>query len=409
MLASLSSVANAAEITTYDDNGRKGIYIKGEIVASDLDSFKKVQQDCCSSAGNKVIVALNSLGGLVGVAAQIGEIVHTKGYVTVVENECQSACTLIWLSGKPRWVFKGSTVGFHSTRKNNDSPERSREGNDAVREYLDYLGISVKASNWMLSADPESMNYLNKDIAQKLNIEYSEIEPATTTTTIAETVPLTFQGTWCSDDKESTEPGPSNAYNTYAFTLSKKTSCKESLTVHGNSLNTKEGDCSITNIQKLSEDVYRIVVCGFVSGTAQIEKGQLVFRVTNELENIKTTETETPKTETPNPKTEAPKPTTVSNPTPNDTDLLPSTFVGSWCRIDAKKQIYIQHGNCVNEGRLGILKDIIYNNPVQPKHDEKCYIKGVHQTTPNTYIAHDSCGDATKLVLEDNTLTLSRV
>lgn len=57
---------------------------------------------------------VSSPGGLVGEARVIAQIVKSRGLITVVSAECESACATILASGAERWLIEGGAVGLHS-------------------------------------------------------------------------------------------------------------------------------------------------------------------------------------------------------------------------------------------------------------------------------------------------------
>jgi hypothetical protein len=67
-----------------------------------------------TQAPNARVVHLDSLGGRVGVALNIADIVAARHLDTYVNHLCASACTLIFLAGRQRWIGERGRLGFHS-------------------------------------------------------------------------------------------------------------------------------------------------------------------------------------------------------------------------------------------------------------------------------------------------------
>ena len=59
------------------------------------------------------LIELDSIGGLIDVADEIGKFVERNDIVTFVQNSCESACVLIALSGEQVLVTASSRFGFH--------------------------------------------------------------------------------------------------------------------------------------------------------------------------------------------------------------------------------------------------------------------------------------------------------
>lgn len=57
---------------------------------------------------------LTSDGGLVDEGAAIGALVATRGLATYVPDVCVSACTLIFVRGRARFLAAGARLGFHA-------------------------------------------------------------------------------------------------------------------------------------------------------------------------------------------------------------------------------------------------------------------------------------------------------
>src|SRR5208283_4952014 len=87
--------AHAAEIT-YGSGKVNIIAIQGEIAPDDDAKFERIVPDSQKQTG----VLLSSPGGNVLAALAIGEMIHKKGYATIVPDGqvCASACGLIWLA-----------------------------------------------------------------------------------------------------------------------------------------------------------------------------------------------------------------------------------------------------------------------------------------------------------------------
>jgi hypothetical protein len=79
-------------------------------------------------------IRLTSAGGLVEEGAAIGALVAARGLATYVPDACASACTLIFIRGRARYLAAGGRLGFHAPyeigahgrmRPVNSAPERA--------------------------------------------------------------------------------------------------------------------------------------------------------------------------------------------------------------------------------------------------------------------------------------------
>lgn len=123
---------------------------------------------------NEAAVFLNSPGGNVIAAMEIGKIIRLKGYATAVLSKrlCASACALAWLSGIERFLDKDAALGFHASYINeNGRLLETGVGNALVGRYLTQLNLPESAVVFVTSAPPEGMNWLTQKTASQYGIE----------------------------------------------------------------------------------------------------------------------------------------------------------------------------------------------------------------------------------------------
>lgn len=161
----LPSTAIAAEISSEKlSSGNVVISIKGEIALGDDVRFRKL-----SLQNPNAIVRLNSNGGILVAALEIGQVIRIAGYDTaVIQTEtCVSACALIWMAGKRRLL--GGAIGFHAAyRDDKGAPQESGAANALVGNYLTLLGFPSRAILFATAAPPDKVLWLtqaNKDAA----------------------------------------------------------------------------------------------------------------------------------------------------------------------------------------------------------------------------------------------------
>src|SRR4051812_33658998 len=100
----------AANIAHTKIDGFDLITITGEIQPGDDAKFRQL-----SVTYNKAVVALDSRGGSLLPALEIGKIIRINEHATVVPEDavCTSACALIWVAGSTKYLSPGGRVGFH--------------------------------------------------------------------------------------------------------------------------------------------------------------------------------------------------------------------------------------------------------------------------------------------------------
>ena len=146
------------------------IDVSGQIVSGDDQRFKLL-----ADALQFAVVRLDSRGGQIGTAINIGLVIHEKGYATYVGpgRLCASACSLAWLAGQPHAKDDSAMIGFHGAFVPKDGHfEPSAPGNAAIGAYLTTLHFDMKAVIYMTTALPDQMSWLTPQIAAAYDIPY---------------------------------------------------------------------------------------------------------------------------------------------------------------------------------------------------------------------------------------------
>lgn len=166
--------AGAAEIELLDIPGLavKMVSFKGEIVDGDAKKFRDVVDSL-----DRVSVFLESPGGLVKQALEIGAEIRIRNFATVVspDQECFSACGLIWVSGARRYMSPSSKIGFHAAfREENGEYKESGVANAEIGSFLTHLGLRIEAIRFFTVAGPNEFLLLTPESARVLGIEVYE-------------------------------------------------------------------------------------------------------------------------------------------------------------------------------------------------------------------------------------------
>jgi len=91
----------------------------------------------------------------------------------LADSTCTSACALIWLGGKHRYLAPGGHLGFHATHA--DQGGRLIEtgvGNAMVGHYLSQLNLPEKAVVFATIASPYELNWLNAENSAEAGIAF---------------------------------------------------------------------------------------------------------------------------------------------------------------------------------------------------------------------------------------------
>jgi hypothetical protein len=134
------------------------IVIRGMI---ELGSFQAFW--AAAATGTPDIVILESLGGLIDDAIWIAREIRSHGMNTVIygARNCVSACALMFLSGRMKYVY-GASIGVHAASYAGTSP--SIEGTIAMARYLTVIDVVARMSgtsywdmHWLSERDRERL------------------------------------------------------------------------------------------------------------------------------------------------------------------------------------------------------------------------------------------------------------
>lgn len=134
------------------------LFIDGEINEEFVPEFNLALQNLLKRKCSKRIVLLNSNGGNVQIAMRSGEMIRSLNLNTQLFGRCESACSLIFIAGKERYVVEGSLfswtkMGFHqmSVKSSNeksclDEATMSENLKTSFKAYL-YKMLPLDAAN----------------------------------------------------------------------------------------------------------------------------------------------------------------------------------------------------------------------------------------------------------------------
>lgn len=180
-LALVAGSAAAAEIELLDLPGEVDVVgIKGEITDGDSDRFYDLVRE-----RDRITVILQSPGGLVKEALQIGVEIRIRNFATMVasDGECFSACGLIWVSGARRYMSPDSKIGFHAAyREENGEYKESGVANAEIGSFLTHLGLRIEAIRYFTVAGPDEFLLLTPERARALGIDVYEQDGMEVTT-----------------------------------------------------------------------------------------------------------------------------------------------------------------------------------------------------------------------------------
>jgi len=186
LLATLSTAAaNAATFTLYpntcnkNEEGCTAIWVKGTIEPNDGGRFMEL---LLKDKPKKALVLLDSPGGNLTAALQIGRYIKANGFSTFVPSNsvCVSGCAMVWLAGNPKLVNETGKIRFHAAYTvekigKQAYAKESGAGNAVVGAYYAELGYSMEAIIFFTKAAPSSATWLTSETAASLGIKVKVI------------------------------------------------------------------------------------------------------------------------------------------------------------------------------------------------------------------------------------------
>jgi hypothetical protein len=172
-----SSVTSIADL---NGSGRRvtALVVHGRIGAAAASWFRDWLDEAHLAAGDTVL--LSSLGGNLGQALIMGEVIRSRGLATAVgvvdgsgaiaPSHCASACVLVYAGGKPRFGVEGSVLGVHrfvTTTTEPDPVAETQRTTGMVLSYMTRMGVSssvveamsaTSAIRWLTAKEAAAMN-----------------------------------------------------------------------------------------------------------------------------------------------------------------------------------------------------------------------------------------------------------
>lgn len=145
------------------------VSVSGELTAGDENRFVQTAGTVANG-----VVDFDSPGGNLLAGIEIGEVIHFKHFETLVPNgsACASACALAWLGGATRLIGATGRIGFHQPYiRNSGVVSGSASLNAVVRAYLNELGLSAVAIQYITETPPENVKWLGFLEARRVGIE----------------------------------------------------------------------------------------------------------------------------------------------------------------------------------------------------------------------------------------------
>ena len=162
LLAVPAQAATIGKVTS--GPGAPMILVQGDFQDGDGERFQAI-----ATSLPKATVVFDSPGGNLMAGLKIGEIMHARGYTSLVPQGavCASACAIAWLGGTRRYLSASGKLGFHAA---SNGEGISAPGNALVGAYMAKLGLSEDAVYALTAASPYDIAWLDFASAKTLGI-----------------------------------------------------------------------------------------------------------------------------------------------------------------------------------------------------------------------------------------------
>ena len=168
--AGIATSASAADITHIRVHDRDFIVVSGELKPGDEKKFEHATLNIADAA-----VHLDSPGGSLAATIEIGKMVSSKKYRTVVQAgaTCTSGCALIWVAGSKRSLSGAGKVGFHASFwERGDQVKQAGVGNALIGRYLTLLNLPERAILFATIAGPDEVRWLDASKMAEAGIQF---------------------------------------------------------------------------------------------------------------------------------------------------------------------------------------------------------------------------------------------
>ena len=140
-------------------------------VAKEMEGF-------LDAMGGVKTIRLNSIGGRIREAQRMADIIKARSLSTFVVRDCLSACTIVFLGGKERFLLSSARLGFHQPAfRGMTTSERRGTIAEEIRR-LQGFGLSKAFAERANSATPSGMWYPDKDELLREHVVTKVIAPS---------------------------------------------------------------------------------------------------------------------------------------------------------------------------------------------------------------------------------------
>jgi hypothetical protein len=133
------------------------LLVSGVIGPGSYDEFRAALMNATPE-----LVVLDGPGGILGEALLIGSEVRRRNLDTMVgpNRSCASACAIVFLSGRVKYLATGASVGLHSASYADGRADP--EATELMAAYLREVGVPGSTLRRMARTAPSDIRWLSK-------------------------------------------------------------------------------------------------------------------------------------------------------------------------------------------------------------------------------------------------------
>lgn len=156
-------------------SGQHVILLAGEITASDPARIREAIK--ASKGATAITVVLDSSGGVLYPAMEIGRMLRKAQASTVAVRMCASACHVIWASGVSRYVVAGSQLAIHYPfRELGNAKEPAFDAFSDLSNYYRQMGATAELALDIAASDPKRLKILDLNDAKRHGLAFATID-----------------------------------------------------------------------------------------------------------------------------------------------------------------------------------------------------------------------------------------
>jgi membrane-bound ClpP family serine protease len=142
------------------------LLVSGVIGPGSYDEFR-----AAVSRARPEIVVIEGPGGVLGEAILIGEEIRRRHLDTLVaaHHSCASACAVVFLSGRTRYLGAGANVGLHSASYADGRADP--EATQVMAAYLREVGVPTSTLRRMAQTAPSDIRWLTNAEQRAIGIQ----------------------------------------------------------------------------------------------------------------------------------------------------------------------------------------------------------------------------------------------